>query len=70
MSGHPLNFDPRPAGVWAEPYLMPDGSRPVTAIDTNGVLRGVFFMRPGDDPSAVRLYMERLLRAESLHLLK
>lgn len=51
----------RDPGVWKEPYFMPDGSRLVTAIDEDGVLRGAFFMREGDDEVFVHDRLASLL---------
>lgn len=52
----------RPAGVWQENYRMPDGSRPVTAIDETGTARAIYyFMQPEDDEGVVKRSMENLL---------
>lgn len=68
------DFDTRPPGIWKEPYLMPDGSRLVTAIDEDGVLRGAFFMRDEDDEIVVHDRLASLLGrsapATNIQLLK
>ena len=51
----------RPAGVWREDYRMPDGSRPVKAIDADGVCRATYYMQPGDDPAAVHEHLAAML---------
>lgn len=51
----------RPAGVWREDYFFPDGSRPVTAVDEHGILRGFYCMTEEDDPVAVHEHLAALL---------
>lgn len=57
VSGHSR----RSRGVYVENWLLPDGSKPVTAIGPDGRMQAFYAMQPEDDEATVKRCMERLL---------
>lgn len=52
---------PARSGIWSLPCVMPDGSTPCIAVDSDGVLVGAYFLPPDGDEQKARAILTKML---------